>query len=297
MTRGERWSAGGDLREVALRTLLVGAWLGAAVLAVESAIYYIGGHAVGMDAHAYWLSGRVTHPYGPGPEQEDAYLYSPLFAQAMRLVAWMPWPAFCGLLMTLSAALYYWLVSPLTWRWRVPVLLLCIPELLIGNIYAPLAASLVLGVRHPSAWSFPALTKITPGGVGLVWFAVRGQWRQVAWAVAVTLALTAGSVALQPHLWLEWGRFLVANSGHGGIVYPLRVLGAVLVAAYAARRGPTWLLAVAFYLAMPLAGFGQTLTILVATVRLGSGRPAAGPEAATTPSAQVPADTRGEARP
>jgi hypothetical protein len=266
---GERWRAGGDLREAATRVAVVGAWCGAAALALWAAGYYILGDGVGMDAHAYWLAGRVAHPYGPGPGERDAYLYSPAFAQAMSLPAHLPWHAFLGLAMVGNAAVYYWLLRPLPWRWRVPALLLCVPELLITNIYPLLAAALVLGVARPWAVAFPALTKVTPGSVGVLWFAARGEWRKVALACGTTLAVVAVSFALGPHLWFEWFRFLTTHGGDRGVSYPVRVLLAVGVTIFAARKDRPWLLAIACWLAMPLGGLGpQSGIVLVALVRL-----------------------------
>lgn len=244
-------------------------WLAAAWVAVNAVVYYVAGDSVGMDGHAYWLAGRIEHPYHAGLAREDAFLYSPLFAQAMKLLAWMPWPAFLALLIGVSAVTYWWLVRPLPVRWRIPVLLLCVPEMLLGNVSPLLAAALVLSVTRPGALALPALTKVVPAGVGFGWHAVRGDWRAVLHGAAVTVALAAGSFALAPRLWGEWFRFLVDHQGDGGAGYPIRLVVAVALTVYAARTGRAWLLPVAFYLAMPLAGLVvQRLTPLVAIVRL-----------------------------
>ncbi|MGZ4436511.1 MAG: glycosyltransferase 87 family protein [Nocardioidaceae bacterium] len=282
MLTGERWRAGGDLRAATTTGLLIGLWVGAVLVAANAAVYYIGGGGVGMDAHAYWLAGLETHPYHAAPEHADAFLYSPLFAQAMRPLALLPWPVFCGLLLTVEAGTYWWLLRPLTWRWRVPALLLVLPELLIGNIYALLAAALVVAVTRPEALAFPALTKITPASVGVVWHASRGDWRAVARAALATVGLAGISYALAPHLWVEWARFLLHNGGHGGIeVIARTVLGCVL-AVVAARTDRRWLLGLGYFLAMPLAGLGiQTMATLSCIPRLVM-RPAAGTAAPAT---------------
>ena len=51
-----------------------------------------------------------------------------------------------------------------------------------------MAAAIALGFRYPAAWSFLLLTKVTPG-IGLVWFAVRREWRPLA----IALGFTGGS--------------------------------------------------------------------------------------------------------
>ena len=269
MLSPHRWRPGGDLHDVLRRAALIALWLAAPWVALNALAYYVGGGGVGMDGHAYWLAGRLDHPYGPAPRERDAFLYSPLFAQAMRPLAWLPWPAFCGLLMLACAAAYYWLCRPLPWRWRAPLLLLCVPELLIVNIYPLLAVSLVLALRYPESLAFPALTKITPGGVGLVWFAVRRQWTHLLRAAAAVVVLVGVSWLAEPGLWREWVLFLLHHDGDGGVDFAVRLVLAVGLTVVAARRDRRWLLAVAFYLAMPLAGLGlQSMVPLLAAVRL-----------------------------
>jgi hypothetical protein len=264
-----KWRLDDDLRIAALRIWAIGLCMGAGALALIATIYYTSNDGVGMDAHAYWLAGRRQHPYGPGPGERDAFLYSPLFAQAMRPLALLPWHVFCGVVIAMCGLVYYWLLSPLPTRWRIPALLFCVPELLIGNIYALLAASLVIALSRPEALAFPTLTKITPALPCGVWFIVRGEWRHALRAVAATTALTAVSFAYEPGMWVEWLKFLSAHSGSQGVEYPLRVVAALALAVHAGRRNRAWLLAVAFWLSMPLAGLGpQSLIPLVAIVRL-----------------------------
>jgi hypothetical protein len=86
--------------------------------------------------------------------------------------------------------------------WRRTLLVLAFPpvalELYHGNIHLLLAAAIGLGLRYPWTWAFVLLTKVTPG-VGLIWFAVRREWRQLGIALGVTadrglsVALTPGS--------------------------------------------------------------------------------------------------------
>ena len=67
--------------------------------------------------------------------------------------------------------------------------------------------AIVLGMRWPAAWAFILLTKISPG-VGLLWFAVRREWRNLAIALGVTSAIAAVSFVLAPNLWSD---FLAAS--------------------------------------------------------------------------------------
>src|SRR5437867_3643636 len=75
--------------------------------------------------------------------------------------------------------------------------------LLVGNIHFMLGAAIVLGFRWPTIWAFPLLTKVTPG-VGLLWFAIRRDWRRLAIASGLTTAIGLASFALAPHLWFDW---------------------------------------------------------------------------------------------
>src|SRR5436190_127922 len=134
---------------------------------------------VGRDSHAYWLTGHRADLYGAAPAQPDAYLYSPAFAQVIRPLTWLPWPIFAGVWFTAELTLVAWLLRPLSWGWRIPLLALCIPELYLGNVHILFALVLVLGFRRPGLWAIPLLTKLTPA-VGLVWFAAQLQWRNLA---------------------------------------------------------------------------------------------------------------------
>ena len=59
-----------------------------------------------------------------------------------------------------------------------------------------IAAAIVIGFRWPAAWSLVLLTKITPG-IGLLWFAVRREWRSLAIALGAVIMIV---VDLDRHL-------------------------------------------------------------------------------------------------
>lgn len=85
------------------------------------------------------------------------------------------------------------------------IFLLCMPEPVVGNIYILLAAAAVVGMKKLLAWSFPILTKL-PAGVGLLWFAVRGEgWRVLQAAGALSLIVVV-SCLLDPRQWHAWVR-------------------------------------------------------------------------------------------
>ncbi|GAA1992126.1 hypothetical protein GCM10009817_37850 [Terrabacter lapilli] len=228
-------------------------------------------------AHAYWNVWR-SGPYALPPGSPDAFNYSPAFAQAIYPLTLLPWPVFLTVWSALLAGALAWLLWPLPSRWRWLVLAYAAPPaLLIGNIEAFLAVAAVIGMRRPSAWAFPLLTKITPG-LGPIWFAVRREWRSAAVAVLGTVLVVLVSIAISPALWIQWWDFVLGSptpptQAH----YPplaLRLVLAVGVVVWGALRGWRGAVAVAMVLAMPLWSSG-VLVLLAALPRLRSGgRPA-----------------------
>ena len=80
-------------------------------------------------------------------------------------------------------------------------------EISLGNIHIFLAVVTVFGLRWPWLWAFVLLTKVTPG-VGLVWFAVRREWRSLWIALGVTAAIALPTGLLYPQLWADLIRVL-----------------------------------------------------------------------------------------
>ena len=235
----------------------------------------------GMDsAHAYWNVWRVG-PYTLPPGSPDAFNYTPAFAQAIYPLTLLPWPVFLAMWSALLGAALVWLLWPLSSRWRWLVLAYAAPPaLLIGNIEAFLAVAAVIGLRHPSAWAFPLLTKVTPG-LGPVWFAVRREWRQAAVAVLGTATAVAVSFAVSPQLWQQWWDFIIgAPTPPTQVGYPplaLRLVIAIAVLVWGALRGRRGAIAVAMLLAMPLWSSG-ILVLLTAMPRLRSADAEARPD-------------------
>ncbi|GAB4099284.1 glycosyltransferase family 87 protein [Sinomonas halotolerans] len=260
----------------------------------------------GQDSHAYWLAAQEPLEYGRIPGQKDAYLYSPAFVYAIKPLALLPWPAFSAVWTLLIAALAFWLVRPLPVRFAVPVSLICLSELVVGNIYLMLGAAAVLAVRAPEAWAFPILTKITTG-VGVLRDVARRDWKAVARAVGATAAIVLVAAAFRPHAWTDWISFLLENRDEtpdSTASFYLRCAAAIALSLFAARKGWAFLLAPAVMLAAPVFTGPLPLMTLVAVPRLLlldppprsaalDGAAAEGPAAGAHPEARGPQGTEG----
>jgi hypothetical protein len=262
-----------------LRAIRHASWF-VAFLAVLYAVHTIVTGSIGLDAHAYWAAWH-HHLYSAAPEEHDAYLYSPVFAEAIWPLTLIPWPLFCALWLGTVAAIYAWLLAPLPLKWRIPLFLACSMDIVAGNVWAFFALVVVFGFRYPAAWSLPILTKVTPV-VGPVWFIARREWRALAISCGAVLGLAAISFALGPGLWHEWLRLLLhpnsfAQPQHGSmrpLIYPrtplllaLELPVAVGITVYAARTDKKWLLPLAMIFANPVFT-ANAFVVLAAIPRL-----------------------------
>lgn len=221
---------------------------------------------MGFDAFAYW-SVDLIHPYTRVAGELGAFPYTPVAARLFAPASLLQWPAFWLSWTALLLGTAVWL------GWRQSLLVLAFPpvalEIYHGNIHLLLAAAIALGLRYPGTWAFVLLTKVTPG-VGLVWFLVRREWRQLAMALGVTGTLIAVSVLIDGRLWREWivDGLVPAAAGPVGQFYlpiPLIVrlpLAAILVA-WGARTDQRWVLPAGAVLALPVL-WASGLSILAA---------------------------------
>jgi len=251
-----------------------GLWLVATTFAGLFAV--VGAHRWNtLDAHAYWMAWQ--HPFYSLPAgTPNAYLYSPAFAQVLWPFTHLPWPVFLATWMVVLTAATVWLIAPLRY-WAIPVFLACVPAIITGNVYPLFAVVVVTGIRYPAAWALPLLTKVTPG-VGVVWFAVRREWRNVVVAIAATVGIAAVSAAFMPGAWVHWVSFMAQQrhathaSGYSqsGLPAPsllLRLPLALAVVAFAAKTNRRWLLPVGMVLADPMFAWFAFL-LLTAIPRL-----------------------------
>jgi hypothetical protein len=207
----------------------------------------------GIDAHAYWMT-RDGIEYGVAGGK-DAYLYSPAFAQLIRPLTLLPWLTFYQVWMALLILALVYCAGPV-----LAALILLTPwvrtEVVLGNVHLLMAAALVASVRFPGSWAFLVLTKVTPG-VGLLYHALRREWRPVAVALGVTAGIVAVSFLLDPAAWVAWGSALLHSSSvPAASAVPvslwLRLPLAVVIVAVGAWRGWRWMIVPAVTLAVPV---------------------------------------------
>jgi hypothetical protein len=198
------------------------------------------------------------------------FLYSPLASQAIEPLRLLPFGAFAFVVRLVGLACLVFVAREFT----LPILLFIpvlvnnpvVMELWYGNINLVLAAVVVAGFRYSGLWSVALLTKVTPG-IGILWFLVRREWRQLGIAVATTGVLVIVSFVIAPGAWSSWIATLTANTPlPPGTYYsiaplPIRLLVAGLLVAVAAWRNVRWPVVVATWLSIPVL-WPQTLAVL-----------------------------------
>jgi hypothetical protein len=229
----------------------------------------------GFDSRAYWGFPRDPLYAGPGTANGyTIYRYSPAFVPLLEVFTLIPWPVFAAAWAVMLFGCYVWL-SGRSW---LPLLAFppIIFELYMGNVHLLLAAAIVLGFRWPAAWSVLLLTKLTPG-IGLLWFAVRREWRSLAIALGFTLAIVLLGLVVAPGAWRDWVRSLEETSpsiGPNLVALPLalRLAAAAVVVVLGALTNRRWTVVVASMLALPTL-WSHGLAMLVGVVALRRGMP------------------------
>ena len=246
------------------------------------------------DSHAYWVV-NVADPYRDARlGGVDAFLYAPAVAQLLAPFTHLPFEAFRLLLggvslgaLTLAGASYTILVPGV------------IEDLVRGNIHILLAAAIIAGFRWPGLWSALLLTKVTPA-IGLLWFAVRREWRALIQVTVVTSFVVLVSMLLggvRP--WQEWIRLLATSAEsprtytYLGIAPPALVLRlpiAAIVVAWGALTDRRWTVPVSAFLALPVI-WPSGFALLAAVLPLAIG------DARRTASARSARQAKAEAQP
>ena len=222
----------------------------------------------GQDARCYYQA-TLADPYLHSEWNDPiAYVYSPAFLQLVSPLTALPWQAFMAVWTAILIASVRFLTGP-----RLLAVGLLFPftamEVAGGNVSLLLAVAIVIGFRWPAAWALVLLTKITPG-IGLLWFAVRREWRHLAIALGATAAIVAVSAVMLPQQWRDWVDVIIGNAGKGGtwasVPVPLwiRMPIAVAVVVWGARTDRAWTVPVAAMLALPALWYGGISMLLAA---------------------------------
>ncbi|HXG26493.1 MAG TPA: glycosyltransferase 87 family protein [Candidatus Binatia bacterium] len=235
-----------------------------------------------VDMRWYWEA-DPSNLY-PHPEllQQNGYNYSPAFELVVGWGRLVPFEVFVAIWRAILCLALLWLAGP-----AAAFVLFLVPvasEINAGNIQLLLAAAIVLAFRGgddearrdgrdardgpfgrrrrrwwegswwPATSSFVLLTKVTPG-VGLLWFALRRQWRALGVAVGVTAVIAAVTFAIWPERWFGWFALMTAGSPPPVPPFNLpfwpRFVAAVVIVVLAAWRGWRWPVVVAGCLALP----------------------------------------------
>lgn len=246
--------------------LIISGWLATAfmflvVVPITQSLAY--------DAYSYW-SIDLDDLYGRTMFSNftlGAFRYAPPVAYLFAPLGLLPWWLYVWLWIALMLAIIAWLGG----RWAL--VLLALPpvalELYHGNVHLPMAAAVALGFRHPWTWSFVVLTKVSPG-IGLLWFAVRREWRRLAIAAGATAALSIASAIVAPHHWSEFVASILSNVNepqHYSVPppLPLRLPLAALLVAWGARTDRPWTVPVGAALALPIV-WVHGMTVALAAV-------------------------------
>ena len=237
----------------------VGLGLVLAGLMVSAYIFLVAAPQVqtfGFDAYAYW-SVSMPDPYAVPIGGLGSFNYTPPVALVFDRFDTLEWWVFLWLWTALLVGSVIWIGwSPMgiAIAFAVPFVAL---EIYHGNIHILLAVAMVLGFRHPWAWTAVLLTKPT-AAVGLAWFVVRGQWRDRAVAVAPAAVIVGLTLVLWPDLWVGWSEYVRASldqpKGRTAVDVSLwlRLPAGLAVVAWGALTDRRWAVVAGSTLALPV---------------------------------------------
>ena len=197
-----------------------------------------------VDARCYYAF-DPANPWNP----DGCFLYGPPVAIVMDAVRnVMSFDVFTLLLRSLELGVLIVVAGP-----AVGLALLLPPvaiELNAANINLLIVGAVLIGFRYPWAWAFIILTKVTPG-VGLLWFAVRREWQNLAIAAGATMAFAGLSLVAAPDLWRQYVAGLGMSQDTSLFVIGWRLPVAAALVVWGARGNHRWALMVAVFLALP----------------------------------------------
>lgn len=251
-------------------------WLGLSVAGFIVTAWFVivpGIAAMGFDAYAYWTV-DIGHVYARSFGQLQAFgafRYAPPVALVMAPLSLLPWPVYLAV-WTAS------LVGALTYVARRWTLAACAfvgvgISLYLGNVDLLMAAAIVGAMRWPALWAIPILLKPT-SAIGLLWYAGRREWRNLAIVLGVLAAACLPTIVLFPTMWGDWIRMLRDNLAIPApeLTVPALVRYPVAAAlmALAVRSNRPWLIGIAVGLSQPVFGL-RSATVAISALGLARG--------------------------
>ncbi len=206
-----------------------------------------------VDVRYYWAADPSDLYPRAAEGLRNGYVYTPAFEFVVGWWRWVPFEVFTAIWRAVLLAALVYLAGPFT-----ILVLFAVPvasEVNAGNIQLLLALAVVKGFEYPAAWAFVLLTKVTPG-VGLLWFAIRRQWRHLAIALGVTAGVALVSLLLNPDAWRDYLGLIVGNAAPSVAPYYLplwvRLPFALGFVAWGGLSGHRWPVVVGATLALPV---------------------------------------------
>lgn len=259
------------------RWVLFGAGLFYCVIAAMGVVPYGGsqpGDLMMGDGYMFWAP-PSSDPYGwEGTPTADIYQYrySPAFLFALTPIRLLPWTGFAVAWFALHIVVLIYLRVPWIIVWPG-----VIDDIVRGNSVTFIALACVLALRggHGWAWSYPILTKVTPG-IGIVWHLVRREWKPLVVAIVTTAVIVAVGMVMAPTIWVDWfGSLTRAPDNYLTVNWiaplPIRLAVAAIVVGYAAYRSNAWLVPIGMIIGLP-GLWPSSFALILASVVLANDR-------------------------
>ncbi len=218
-----------------------------------------------IDARMYFDTG-VADPYTGSILGAPNYTYTPVLTQLLEPFRFLGWDAFRTLWVFAGYAALAYLVGP--WLGILLVIAYFPPlvwEFDVGNVNLFIGVAIWAAFRFPALWAIPILLK-PPLAIGLLWFAIRGDWRALGTAVGTTVAVAAASFVIAPQLWLDYVNaipgFVDTATTVPSVWWPLRLVVATLLIAWGARNAQHWTVALGAIMAHPLSSLSGWVVAL-----------------------------------
>jgi hypothetical protein len=230
--------------------------LAMAAVGLGVALYCLisGFRSVDLDIYAGAAAGGGEYVGRWGSSEQSWFVYPPPMLYVFRALAplgheitMVVWLVACGAALAVGAGWWAVALMPIgIVGIATHVMPSAVPlgALIMGNVQCLLVACIALGLRWPALWAIPLLTKVGPG-VGILWFAFRGEWRNFGVGLGVALSIAAVTFVLDPGLWIRWVSFVAGNAGSPSPIAaigfaPLRFALAIALIGWGARTNRPW---------------------------------------------------------